>query len=220
MKRASASSFASVTIAILALVVSVSSTATAAILISGADIKNNSITTKDIKNRSITAKDIKKGSLKSKNVKDGSLKVKDMSAQTRVAMTGSQGPAGPRGAAGPEGPPGQQGPEGPAGPSGVESVETVTVVGEAIAPGAISTVNAFCPEGSSAVGGGAAWTGIGSLLSNLSRSLPVVATRAPDGTPTGIDLTSTDDADAWTASGINTDLLNAQTLQTTVLCVA
>jgi hypothetical protein len=48
-------------IAIVAVVLASAGTATAAHLITGKQIKNNSITTKDIKNKSLLKKDFKSG---------------------------------------------------------------------------------------------------------------------------------------------------------------
>lgn len=53
----------SIVISVLALLVACSSTAVAAGLITGRDIKNNTVTTKDIKNNNLTGRDIKNGSL-------------------------------------------------------------------------------------------------------------------------------------------------------------
>jgi hypothetical protein len=63
-------------VAILALVVALSSSATAALLITGGQIKNGTVTGKDVKNRSITGKDIKKKTISSKNLKKNAIKSK------------------------------------------------------------------------------------------------------------------------------------------------
>ena len=73
----------SMAVAILALVIAMSTSATAALVITGSQIKNGSVTGKDIKNRSVTGKDIrkkavgakhlKKNAVRSKHVKNGSL---------------------------------------------------------------------------------------------------------------------------------------------------
>jgi len=73
-------------IAVLALVVGMSGSATAAALITGKQIKDNSVTSKDIKDKSLTLKDFK--------------------AKERKKLKGDPGPAGP---AGPAGPPGAAG---------------------------------------------------------------------------------------------------------------
>lgn len=81
--------------------VACSGTATAATLITGAQIKNNSVTTKDVKNRSLRAGDFRRGSL-------------------------PRGPAGPTGVSGPQGPPGLQGAAGAQGASGLSELQSVT----------------------------------------------------------------------------------------------
>jgi hypothetical protein len=92
-------------IACVALFVACTGSATAATLITGGQIKNNSVTTKDVKNKSLRAGDFRPGDL-------------------------LRGPAGAPGAAGPQGvqgPPGQQGPQGPQGTPGLSGLERVDV---------------------------------------------------------------------------------------------
>lgn len=72
-----------VTVAVIALVLSAGAGATASMMITGKQIKNNTVTTKDIKNRTLKAKDL---SLGAKNKLRGA--------------TGATGPAGPAGASG------------------------------------------------------------------------------------------------------------------------
>ncbi len=84
-------------VAMIALFVALTGTAvaTTSALITGKQIKNNSITGLDIKNKSVTAADIK--------------------GQLRGARgaAGTPGPAGPAGPGGAQGPQGIQGPQGP-----------------------------------------------------------------------------------------------------------
>jgi hypothetical protein len=79
-------------VAILAIVIALSSSATAALMITGAQVQNGTITGKDIKNKSVTGKDIKKktvgkrhlkrNSVTSKKVKDNSLTSADIRDHT------------------------------------------------------------------------------------------------------------------------------------------
>jgi hypothetical protein len=79
-------------VAILALVVALSSSATAALMISGKQIKDHSVTGKDlkknavksktIKNKSVKGKDLKRGAVKSVHVKHGSLTGADIKADS------------------------------------------------------------------------------------------------------------------------------------------
>lgn len=78
-------------VALLALVLALAGTATAAKVITGKQVRNESLTGKD--------------------VKDGSLGAADFSG----SVQGARGPAGESGPAGPAGPAGPQGPAGPAG---------------------------------------------------------------------------------------------------------
>jgi hypothetical protein len=92
---------------IVALVAGATS-ATAANLITGKDIKNGSITGADIKNPAISNEDIEKGAVIKKKL---SKAVRDLLEAPGPA--GPQGPVGPAGAQGPSGPPGVPGPPGP-----------------------------------------------------------------------------------------------------------
>lgn len=84
-------------VSILALVVALSSSATAAVMITGAQIKNHTISAKDlkknavnsktVKNHTLKGKDLKKNAVKSKTVKDHSLQGKDLKNGT---VTGTQ----------------------------------------------------------------------------------------------------------------------------------
>jgi hypothetical protein len=78
-------------VAIVALFVAFSGTATAALVMTGKNIKDGTITGKDVKNRTLGAKKLSKKTVRS--------------------LKGQRGPAGPQGVAG------LQGPAGPAGPS-------------------------------------------------------------------------------------------------------
>ncbi len=87
----------SMAVAILAIVIAVSSSATAALVISGKQIKDHSITGKDlkknavksktIKNKTVRGKDLKKGAVKSVTVLDRSLTGSDLKAGT---ITGNE----------------------------------------------------------------------------------------------------------------------------------
>ena len=69
----------------LALVVATGGTSYAAVMITGKDIKNNTVTSKDVRNNTIKSKDVKNKSLRAKDFRTGDL---------------PQGPAGPAGPAG------------------------------------------------------------------------------------------------------------------------
>jgi hypothetical protein len=101
---------------IVALVAGATS-ATAANLITGDDIKDGSITAADIKNPTIDNEDIKKGAIIKKK----------LSKAVRDALD-EKGAPGPQGATGPQGPQGPTGPQGPAGtPAAAPEYGVVTV---------------------------------------------------------------------------------------------
>ena len=63
----------------------------------------------------VTGANVKNHSLTGVDIKDGSLGFKTLSPAARTRLTGTMGPAG---ATGPQGQQGTQGPQGPAGPQG------------------------------------------------------------------------------------------------------
>ncbi|UTI64216.1 hypothetical protein NBH00_23115 [Paraconexibacter antarcticus] len=107
MKRISRST-ASTGIAVTSLFIALGGPAEAAHLITGANIKNNSVTTSDIRNNSLTTSDIRTGTLRSSDVKDGSLLGRDFAAgqlpKGATGATGATGAKGDKGDIGPEGP--------------------------------------------------------------------------------------------------------------------
>jgi hypothetical protein len=112
-------------VALVAVLVAFSGSATAALVMTGKNIKDGTITAKDVKNRTL-------GTDKLSNNAVSALKGQAGPAGQQ-GPTGQQGPAGPHGPAGPLGPkgdPGAQGPTGdpgPRGPSGV--VNGVSAIG-------------------------------------------------------------------------------------------
>jgi hypothetical protein len=83
-----------------------------------------------------------------------SLKVRNYSLLA-IDFKRGQLPRGAQGPAGPPGPQGAPGPQGPAGPAGVSGLQKVFETG-AINSVATRSLNAACPAGKVAVGGGAA----------------------------------------------------------------
>ncbi len=82
---------ASIVIASLALFVALGGSATAATLITGAKVKNGTITGKDIKGSSLTGA----------KVKNGTLGTSDLSTAAKGALKGAKGDTGPAGQTGP-----------------------------------------------------------------------------------------------------------------------
>lgn len=202
-------------IAMLALIVSLSSAATAALVITGQQIKNGSVTTKDIK--------------------DASLTTKDLSAATRGALTGAAGPAGASGPPGPLGPQGDAGPTGrqgepgaagpkgdagltgPAGPQGMQgdpgiSGYTIESATDMAPYSSLAEVIVVCPAGLTALGGGGSWSAVSSYVT--------IRTSGPLNLDDGrVDTTPTNDfpANAWHVAGLN-GTSNTQVLTAYVIC--
>jgi hypothetical protein len=82
-------------VAYLALFATIGGSAYAAVIVTGNNIKNGTVTGKDVKNRS--------------------LGTKKLSTKAVNSLRGQQGPAGPQGPQGPRGPAGEQGQPGEAG---------------------------------------------------------------------------------------------------------
>lgn len=102
--------------------------ATAASLVTSANIKNNTVKSRDVKNRTLT--------------------LRDFAPSTVRALRGRRGARGPQGTQGAPGAPGIPGPKG--------TTDIVYVDGPVITvgPGASAGTYATCPAGSMATGGG------------------------------------------------------------------
>ena len=132
---------ASMVVALVALFAALASSAVAATVITGKQVKDSSLTGRDVKNSSLTGNDIK----------DKSLAAKDFNGLVQ-GPTGLRGVAGPTGAAGPAAAAGETGQTGPAGP-----VSLQYVIGPPVTLPANTNVtgNVACPSGKSVTGGGA-----------------------------------------------------------------
>jgi hypothetical protein len=134
-------------VAIVALFVAFSGTATAALVMTGKNIKDGTITGKDVKNRTLGTNELSKKAV--------------TSLQGQRGPTGPGGPQGPKGEAGvqgvqgPKGDTGAAGPQGPKGDTGVAQITTRTAGFNLDGPmGAGNDGAAMCQAGESAVGGG------------------------------------------------------------------
>lgn len=141
-------------VATLALFVALGGSATAAVLVTGKNVKDSSLTGKDVKNNALGSLDVKDGDLLAKDFKAGQL------------------PTGPKGLQGPQGVKGETGDKGDKGDTGTVDTSnfytkgqsdgrylqsTVTVVKTIANPvDAGSYAGAFveCPSGYQAIGGG------------------------------------------------------------------
>jgi hypothetical protein len=96
-------------IALVALFVALTSTATAAFVVTGKTIKDNTVTGKDVRNGTLSAKDFKKGT---------SFSAASSSAPGPAGAQGAQGAQGRQGAPGQAGAAGRDGADGDRGPAG------------------------------------------------------------------------------------------------------
>src|SRR3954468_17894587 len=99
------SPFQIVGLAILALVVLGSSTAVASNLITGADVKDRSLTGRDIARGTVSHSNLKDDSVTSRDIKDGTVHSADLSPGVReqLAKDGTKGEKGDTGSQGPKG---------------------------------------------------------------------------------------------------------------------
>lgn len=114
-----------------ALVLATGGTATASALITGARIKDGTVTTQDIKDHTLTAADLAAGTVR-------------VGPRGLPGQPGQPGPAGATGPAGPAGPPGPPGPPGPtvipAGSVGADQLGALPVLrAEGVATGCDTT---------------------------------------------------------------------------------
>lgn len=108
----------------------------------------NSVGTKQLKNKAVTGAKLKPGAVTGTHVLDGSLLAADFKAGQLPA--GAQGPQGAQGPAGPQGPKGDPGTAGGSGVSGIERVVAFSA-NDSTSP---KLVDAVCPAGKKAIGGG------------------------------------------------------------------
>lgn len=159
-------------VAILALVIALSTSATAALVITGSQIKNGSVTGKDIKKKAIGAKHLRKSAVRSKAVKDGSLTGADIRDRS---LTGSDVRLGSL--------TGEHLTDGSitttdlsrnvietlgGGASGFEVVTSRTQ-SSGLATGT-TTVSASCPSGKVAVGANSYWDGTNTFAPQIRRA--------------------------------------------------
>jgi hypothetical protein len=104
-------------VALAAIVIASTGSATAATLITGGQVRNSSLSGADVRDESLTGKDVK--NLGTGDVKDGTLLAKDFRAGQLPGANGT-GAVGPRGEQGPTGARGETGAAGPAGPAGAK----------------------------------------------------------------------------------------------------
>jgi hypothetical protein len=187
-KARSATPLAVLMAVVATLLVSGGTYAAAATLITGKQVKDNSLTSRDVKNNSLTSRDVKSRSLHGNDIRNGTLTAKLFKRGTLLrglkgatGGRGGTGATGARGASGARGEPGPQGEKGVHGPSGVTEVRVVTTAGN---PGAYLAL-ARCPAGSQAISGG----GDAPAPDTLRHSGPVLS---DDGKPVGWKVEAND----------------------------
>ena len=130
----------------------------------------------------ITGSQIKDDTVESRDIKNGTVRRADISAATLAALSGATGPQGPTGPVGPQGARGDAGPQGPTGPQGPPGHTISYTNGYSahvtVPPGEFRFVNAICPAGTLLVGGGHATEHVSTALLVPTNSYPI---GMPDG---------------------------------------
>lgn len=215
----------SLLIAVLALIVALSGSATAAHVVTAQNMKKNAVGAKHIKKNAVKSKHISSRAVTSRHVRAGTIRQGHLAPDVRsklnkVATPGAQGPQGEPGQVGPAGP---QGATGAPGLSGVQNVSAKTVVpGYAMgAPYGYGTVMAVCPAGKSAIGGGGHWqyaTNQPVLDNNtITNTAPRVAVLS-GGSWSNTPPSGTTKGNAWIVSGQNGDDNDPRELVAWAIC--
>jgi len=176
-------------VAYVALFAALGGSAYAAASITGAAIKDGTVTGRDVKNRSLGANKLSTKaleSLASRPGPQGAPGPKGDKGEPGPAglkgdpgakgATGSAGPTGPQGPTGPTGPMGPQGPPGPTLPGAISGYSYHTA-GHTIGPDDWESWGVECPPGKHALGGGVAADG--QLVGNIRHS--AIVSSAPTG---------------------------------------
>ncbi len=231
----------SLIISVLALIVALSSSATAAVMINGKDIKKNTVASKQIKNNSVTTQDVKDKTLQLRDFNPAAIKDLTAAGASGVAgPAGAQGPAGPAGATGPQGVKGENGAAGPAGPagatgatgaagatgiSGYEVVSKTVIVNGYNAPGGgWGKALAVCPGTKRALGGGGHWQWDGGPANGPMSTNNSISNTAPRFAAYLINVwsdippTTSAPANSWAVTGRNGDDFDVERLTAWVMC--
>jgi hypothetical protein len=126
-----------------------------------------------IPKNSVSSSQIKTGAVASSDVKDGALKKVDFKASDLPI-----GPTGPQGLQGAKGDKGADGTKGATGTIGAVTVQTTAATAD-LAPSAKVSLNAKCPDGQQAIGGGGRGDDTQSQFTNVGSSRPAVSTSSP-----------------------------------------
>jgi hypothetical protein len=152
-------------VASLALFVAIGGSSYAALSVTGAQVRDGSLTGRDVRNNSLTGKDVRNGTLRTSDFAAGQL------------PSGAPGPQGPKGDAGAAGPAGQKG------DAGTAALHKVSKQFN-LAGGEKSFLQAECPAGEKATGGGTEATS-GDVRTLMSGPESVGLDQAPTGWAAG-----------------------------------
>lgn len=138
-------------------------------------LPKNSVGTKQLRTGAVAASDLRPNVVTTGKVRDGSLRKADFGAgELPAGATGAPGPKGETGPKGDPGPKGDTGAAGATGTTGAATVRTVTAAAD-IPDGSKVSVDAFCPAGQQAIGGGARGDDVQSEETTVSSSRPVIS---------------------------------------------
>jgi hypothetical protein len=152
---------------ILGVVAAAAGTATAATLITGRDVRNNSLTGVDIRSGSLTGSDIRNSSLTGVDIRNGSIGSADLAAATKSSLKGDPGARGRQGTAGARG---AQGPRGATGAAGNNAT------GLTMGTTSITAGTSFAPLGGNSAGSQTAE--VPGITPNVALTMSAMAARA------------------------------------------
>lgn len=132
----------------------------------------------------ITGANVKDESLTGKDVKNGSLGLTEFSAG---AKTGLKGATGATGATGPAGPQGAQGPQGAAGTSGISGYEQVAT-NKSVAANTSTSLSLSCPGGKKTLSMVGFWSGSNAAVQTVLTSDGLGGTVYTTGVPSSDTL--------------------------------
>lgn len=160
-------------VAAIALFVSLAGTAggAARALITGADVRDGSLTSHDVANHTLRSADLSRAFVESLRGRQG-----EQGPGGPAGPTGATGPKGDLGPAGIQGPVGPQGAPGVRGPSGsLAGLETLRSEDVAVEPDEVDTAAVDCPEGKVPV--------VGGYISQGRDLVPIASTPWPTDNP-------------------------------------
>jgi len=171
--------------ATVAVFIALGGSSYAAMTVTGAQIRDNTVASPDLRDNGVRGKDIRRATINSSDIRDRSLRARDfMPGQLASGPRGETGPAGAMGPEGLQGAAGPAGSAGPAGPAGISGLERV-IASSANNSQSPKNAAAACPDGKNVLGTGSfVQGGATGSVPNLLTDVAVLATLVDTGLTT------------------------------------